>query len=157
MTHIIKDRWFFWTYYPELATLVGTANCEVLNTLAQGEVHFQVLFQGWKHIVCMWKCLHALDIPINLLLVGAMAEKSVCIIFEKDAMTIHFPRSAVDINGVFLSAAVAHHLLLLHCNFLLPPLSSATTPLPANTLAFSAIAEPTPPLFFLCTPVDSGL
>ena len=156
-THIVKDRQYFWTYHPKLATPVGTANCGVLNTLAQGEVRFRVLFQGWERIICMRKCLHAPDVPINLLSVGAMAEKSVRVIFEKGATTIHFPRSTVDVDGVSLSAAVAHRLSFLHCDFLLPPSSSAATLLPANTLAFPAIAEPTPPLFFPRVPVDSEL
>lgn len=52
-THIIKDCQCFWTYHPELATLVGTANCGVLNTLAQGEVCFRLLFQGQECVICM--------------------------------------------------------------------------------------------------------
>ena len=40
-------------YHPELVTPVDTANCGVLNKMAQGEVHFQVLFQGQECVVHM--------------------------------------------------------------------------------------------------------
>jgi len=66
-----------------------------------------MLFQGQEHVIHMQECLHAPDVPINLLLIGAMVKKSVCVVLEKNAMTIHFPCLAVDVNGVFLSAAVA--------------------------------------------------
>ncbi|KAG6873025.1 hypothetical protein C0992_009158, partial [Termitomyces sp. T32_za158] len=36
-THLIRDREFFWSYHPDKATLVGTANCGILSTLAKGE------------------------------------------------------------------------------------------------------------------------
>jgi len=156
-THIIKDRQYFWTYNPELATPVGTANCGVLNTLARGEVRFRVLFQGQERIVRMRECLHAPDVPVNLLSVGAMAEKSVHVIFEKGAMTIHFPHSSVDVDGVSLSAVVAHRLSFLRCDFLLPPSSSVPDALLADILAFPAMSDSTPPLFFPHTPVDSEL
>lgn len=144
-------------YHPELVTLVGTANYGVLNTLARGEVHFRVLFQGQEHVIRMWECLQAPDVPINLLSVGAMAEKSVHVTFEKGAMTIHFAYSAVDINGVSLSAVIAHHLLFLHCDFILPPSSSAATPLPANIFCIPCYSRTHTTPFFPHTSVDSEL
>jgi len=51
--HIIRDRCFFWTYHPEQATPVGTANCSILNTLARGEVHFTVLVDGHLRTICL--------------------------------------------------------------------------------------------------------
>jgi len=156
MTHIVKDCQYFWTYHPELTTPVGTANCGVLKTLVQGKVCFRISFQGQEHVVHMRECLHALDVPINLLSVGAMAEKSVNVLFEKGATTMHFPCSSVDIDGVSLSAVVAHHLSFLRCDFLLPP-TSTVAPAPSDTLAFPTVSDPSPSFFFPCTPVDSEL
>ena len=81
----------FWTYDPGLATLVGTANCGTLTMLAHGEVHFWVVLGGSECTVCIWDCLHAPDIPINLLSVGAMQEKQLEVIFDHTVTTIHFP------------------------------------------------------------------
>jgi len=155
-THIIKDRQYFWTYHPELATPVGTANCGVLETLTRGEVRFRISFQGQERVVRMRECLHAPSVPINLLSVGAMAEKSVNVLFEKGATTIHFPCSSVDVDGISLSAAVAHRLSFLRCNFLLPP-SSGVASAPSDVLAFPAVSNPSPTHFFPHTPVDSDL
>ncbi|KAG6876872.1 hypothetical protein C0993_012392, partial [Termitomyces sp. T159_Od127] len=38
-------------------------------------------------------CLHAPEIPINLLSVGSMVENDLKLIFEKDATSITFPKS----------------------------------------------------------------
>ncbi|KAG6825830.1 hypothetical protein H0H92_002272, partial [Tricholoma furcatifolium] len=69
-THIIKDRRFFWSYDPSGTVDVGTANCGVLSTLAHGEVRFRAHVDG-KHVVFILRdCLHAPDVPINLLSFG---------------------------------------------------------------------------------------
>ncbi|KAG6807918.1 hypothetical protein H0H92_006002 [Tricholoma furcatifolium] len=73
-THIIRDRRYFWSYDESGAVDVGTANCGILSTLARGEVRFRAHVDG-KHVVFILRdCLHAPDVPINLLSVGSMVE-----------------------------------------------------------------------------------
>ncbi|KAF5370999.1 hypothetical protein D9615_010024 [Tricholomella constricta] len=82
--HIIRDRKFFWTYDTTLAVPVGTANCGTLETLAKGEVRFRITIDGLEQILSLQDCLHAPDVPINLLSVGSMTEKNVRLVFEKN-------------------------------------------------------------------------
>jgi len=107
-THIIHDRWFFWTYNPALATPVGMANCGVLNTLAWAEVHFCAMVGSVEYMFCMKDCLHAPDCPVNLLSVGAMAEKHIHVVFNFGIMTIYFPRASPASDNILLSASVSH-------------------------------------------------
>ncbi|KAG6830493.1 hypothetical protein H0H87_007850 [Tephrocybe sp. NHM501043] len=74
-THIIHDHKWFWTYHPELAVPIGTANCgQVLETKACGKVRFHVHIDGKTIIICLPDCLHAPDMPINLLSISLMVE-----------------------------------------------------------------------------------
>ncbi|KAG6886799.1 hypothetical protein C0992_002306, partial [Termitomyces sp. T32_za158] len=83
--HIIKDKRHFWTYCPELAVPVGTANCGTLNTLARGEVRFNTHVNGKTITLILKDCLHAPTVPINLLSVGSMVEHDMKFLFEREA------------------------------------------------------------------------
>lgn len=137
-THIIRDAKHFWTYHPELAVPVGTANCGILQTKARGEVRFRAHVDGLSVVLVLADCLHAPDVPINLLSVGSMVENDIKLVFEKDATTIHFPDASKDLRGKSLSAMVHKRLSFLHCDFVPPPTPHVDTP-----LSFPAIASNT--------------
>lgn len=80
-THIIKDHQYFWTYDSSLAVPVSIANCGTLNVLAQGKCCFQAHVNSKSVTLILSECLHAPDVPINLLLVGLIVEHG---------MDIHF-------------------------------------------------------------------
>ncbi|KAG6871232.1 hypothetical protein C0993_003628, partial [Termitomyces sp. T159_Od127] len=75
-THLIWDRRYFWTYDTLGAVNIGTANCGTLVTLAKGEVCFQAHINGKTIIITLPDCLHAPDVPINLLSVGSMTDRN---------------------------------------------------------------------------------
>jgi len=128
-THIICDHHFFWTYHLEQATPVGTANCGVLNTLARGEVRFTIFIGGQLHTICLWNCLHALDVSINLLSVGAMTEQDFKVYFEKPGTFVHLPLTFSSATHLTFMATVINHLSFLQCDFVLPPVTAPSLPL----------------------------
>lgn len=123
--HIFRDRSLFWTYDPGLATPVKTANCGFLQTLAQGIVRFRVVSGGRSVVFVLKDCLHAPDAPINLLSVGAFAEKGVHVTFMQGRTTISFPSSDSVLSGFSFDATVQHRLSFLDCDFVRPPASPA--------------------------------
>jgi len=156
-THIICDRSWFWTYDVGLAMPVGTANCGTLMTLAWGEVHFRIVLDGIEHTVCLHDCLHAPDVPINLLSVGAMQEKQLMLVFGPgEITTIHLPRSMAGRAGLTIKVTFLHHLSFLQCDFLLPP---SAPDLPVVSAAYPALSlsDYTPNVFFPHIPADLDL
>ena len=155
--HIIRDWRYFWTYNPSLATPVSMVNCGVLNTLARGEVHFRALLGGIECVFCMPDCLHALDIPINLLSVGAMAEKHVHVVFDFGVTSIYIPWSSCGADGLFLSASMVDRLSFLKCDFiLLLDACPSDLDLP-SPVTFPALSTAKPMLSFPHTPVNPEL
>ncbi len=74
--HIFKEKKNFWSYCKDKAVDVKTANCDVLSTMACGEIHIQVHCSNGKHVVvCLLDCLHVPDVPMNLISVGALMGK----------------------------------------------------------------------------------
>ncbi|KAF5378189.1 hypothetical protein D9615_007558 [Tricholomella constricta] len=122
--HIIRDRKFFWTYDTSLAVPVGTANCGTLSTLAKGEVRFRILLDGQEQIICLRDCLHAPDVPINLISVGSLTEKDMRLVFEKNVTSIHLPDSFSPTSDLTINATVVRRLSFLHLDFVLPSNSS---------------------------------
>ncbi|KAF5378208.1 hypothetical protein D9615_007539 [Tricholomella constricta] len=138
--HIIRDRRFFWTYDTSLAVPVGTANCGTLQTLARGEVRFRIVLDGIEQIISLPDCLHAPDVPINLLSVGSMTEKNVRLVFEKDATSIQFPDASPSPTSHTIEATVVRRLSFLHLDFVLPP-SSPVPRLTEDLIAFPAVEQ----------------
>ncbi|KAF5383864.1 hypothetical protein D9615_003634 [Tricholomella constricta] len=126
--HIIRDRSFFWTYDTTLAVPVGTANCGTLETLAKGEVRFRVLIDGVEQIIALKDCLHAPDVPVNLLSVGSMTEKNIRLVFEKNWSVDS--RSFVWTSSYLRRLSMS--LILSHLSFF-PPFNN-------RTLIFSSLA-----------------
>ncbi|KAG6824266.1 hypothetical protein H0H92_007401 [Tricholoma furcatifolium] len=90
-THLFKDRDVFWFYDESGAVDVGTANCGTLSTCARGKVRFRAHVDA-KHVIFVLKdCLHAPEVPINLLSVGSMVENHLHLVFESASTSITFP------------------------------------------------------------------
>jgi len=100
MNHIIQDHSLFWTYHMSLATPVKTANCGILETLAKGDVKFHVQCSSQSVVLVLRDCLHAPSAPINLLSVGAMQERCLCIHFDENTTIIHFPSDYPVLSGL---------------------------------------------------------
>ncbi|KAF5374519.1 hypothetical protein D9615_009037 [Tricholomella constricta] len=145
--HIIRDRKYFWTYDTTLAVPVGTANCGTLTTLAKGEVRFRITIDGIEQIVSLQDCLHAPDVPINLLSVGSMTEKNVRLVFEKNITSIHFPDNVNRVPTHSINATVVRRLSFLHLDFVLPP-DSSTPNDPEFLIALPAVDRLDTDLFY---------
>jgi hypothetical protein len=89
-SHIFRDHSIFWTYDPEWAVSVQTTNCGTLHTLVHGNVKFRVQCGLSSVVVTLCDCLHAPDVPLNLISVGALQEHRMQLIFEHDGTIIHF-------------------------------------------------------------------
>ena len=125
--YILRDRANFWTYDTTKASPVKTANCGYLQTLARGTACFRVSSGGRSVVFVLHDCLHAPDAPINLLSVGALAEKGVNCLFSKDSTTISLPATHPDLPSFSFSAVVLHRLSFLNCDFVLPPVPPSTS------------------------------
>ena len=137
-THIIRDWSCFWTYDASLTTPDGTANDGMLTTLACGEVCFCILLDSIEHTVSLCDCLHASDVPINLLSVGAMQEKQLILVFGPGKLTtIHLPSTMVGRSGLSIEATFICRLSFLKCDFISPPSTSG--------LSLVSVARPTTP------------
>ncbi|KAF5374000.1 hypothetical protein D9615_009908 [Tricholomella constricta] len=145
--HIIRDRKYFWTYDTTLAVPVGTANCGTLTTLAKGEVRFRINMDGTDQVICLRDCLHAPDVPINLLSVGSLAEKDMRLVFEKNTTSIHFPDSVPHLSEHPINATVVCRLSFLHLDFVLPSSTAAPSSLD-DFLVFPAIEQQPSDLVF---------
>ena len=116
--HIIHDRALFWTYREDQAVPVKTANCGILKTLACGDVKFRVPFGQQQIILTLRDSLHAPDVPLNFLSVGAMQEKRMQIHFHKDHTVIHFLSDHPVLSRHMITAIVFRCLSFLQCDFL---------------------------------------
>jgi hypothetical protein len=118
--HIFQDRHLFHTYNVDGATPVKTANCGFLTTLAIGDVKIRLTL-GDKTVVWTLKnCLHAPNVPINLISVGALQEHHMSVMFSFQKTTISFPPDH-QLSGVSFNAHVTRRLSLLNLDFISPP------------------------------------
>ena len=136
---------------------VRTVNCGTLTMLAWGEVRFHIILDGIEHTVCLHDCLHAPDVPINLLSVGAMQEKQLMLVFGPgEITTIHLPRSMAGRAGLTIKATFLHCLSFLQCDFLLP-LSASDLPVVSATYPALSLSDHAPDVFFSHIPADLDL
>jgi hypothetical protein len=119
--HIFRDRAIFHTYDVDGAVSVKTANCGLLATLAIGDVKIKLTIGDQTIIWTLRNCLHAPDVPINLLSVGALQEHHMSITFSFQKTTISFPPDHPRLSGLSFDAHVTRRLSLLDLDFLLPP------------------------------------
>lgn len=120
--HIFRNRDLFHTYIVEGAVPVKTANCGFLTTLGIGDVKIRLTI-GDKNVVwTLTNCLHAPDVPINLISVGALQEHHMSVAFSFCKTTISFPQDHPQLSGLSFDAFVTRHLSLLNFNFIQPPI-----------------------------------
>jgi hypothetical protein len=122
--HIFCDRTVFHTYDTDGAVSVKTANCGLLTTLAIGDVKIKLLVGDKMVIWTLHNCLHAPDVPINLISVGALQEHHMSITFSFQKTTISFPNDHPSLSGLSFHAYVTNRLSLLDLNFLPSPTAS---------------------------------
>ena len=148
--HIIRDRSLFWTYDTTRATAVKTANCGSLQSLARGSVRFRVTSGGRTVNFILNDCLHAPDAPVNLLSVGALTEKDIVFVFQKDHTAISFPSDHPVLPSFSFNATVLHRLSFLDCDFVFPPASPLASlsdpPSPLLDLSDHALSATFPPV-----------
>ena len=118
--HIFRDREVFHTYNVEGAVPVKTANCGILTTHGIGDVKIKLLIQGKTITWTLKNCLHAPDVPINLISVGALQEHRMSIIFSFQKTTICFPSDHPLLSDHSFDAHVTRRLSLLNLDFIFP-------------------------------------
>jgi len=145
--HIIRDRVLFWMYHTSLAVPVKMANCSTLETLARGDIKFKVQCGLHFIVLVLQDCLHAPSAPINLS-VRAMQEHCMCLHFNIDTTTIHFPSNHPILSGQSINVTVIHQLSFLQCAFLTP----TPTITDGTEVAFPTFVVPdkTPSLWHHC-------
>ena len=127
--HIIRDRNLFHSYDTSGAVPVKTANCGFLTTLAIGNVKFRLIIGEQTITWTLKNCLHAPDVPINLISVGALQEHHMSINFSFEKTTIAFPSSHPKLGGLSFDAQVIHRLSLLNLNYIPANISPPSTAL----------------------------
>jgi hypothetical protein len=120
--HIFRDRNLFHTYSIDDAVPVKTANCGVLNTLGMGTIKVNLRIGNRTIIWTLTNCLHALDVPINLISVGALQEHHMSVVFSFNKTTISFPDDHQHLSGLSFDAHVTRRLSLLDLDFIDPPI-----------------------------------
>jgi hypothetical protein len=133
--HIIHDRTLLQMYDTNGAIPVKTANCGFLTTLAIGDVKFCIVIKGQTVIWTLKNCLHAPDVPINLISVSALQEHHMSITFSFQKTTIAFLTSHPQLSGLSFDAKVIHRLSLLHLDYI-----TSTTKPPAIVYVLFQVA-----------------
>ena len=110
-----------------------TANCGFLETLAVGDVKFNMKLSNGRTIIWTLKnCLHAPMVPINLISVGALQEHHLSVSFSYQKTTVYFPTDHPDLSGLSFEATVHRRLSLLDLDFIVTP-SVDPVPVPMPT------------------------
>src|SRR6202522_3275888 len=119
--HIFHDRSLFHTYDIDGAVPVKTANFGFLTTLAVGDIKIKLTFGDKTVTWTLWNCLHAPDVPINLISVGALQEHHMSVVFSFQKTTICFPSDHPQLSGLSFDVHVTQRLSLLRLVFVPPP------------------------------------
>ena len=132
--HIVRDRALFRNYAAQSIS-VGTANCGSLEALGTGDVEFRYPF-GDRHVTFTLRgCLFAPTAPINLLSVGALAERGLSCLFSPGGITkIFYPDTHPRLPGFSFSATVVNRLSFLNLAFIPPDLPLAHSAMPARVV-----------------------
>ena len=118
--HIFRDRNVFHTYDINGAVPVKTANCGSLTTLGIGDVKIRLIIGDKTIIWTLTNCLHAPDVPINLISVGALQEHHMSVDFSFRKTTISFPSTHPQLSTSSFDAFVTRRLSLLNLDFVTP-------------------------------------
>ena len=129
--HIIRDRSLFRNYSAQ-AISVGTANCGSLEALGTGDVEFTYSSGDRQVTFTLCSCLFAPTAPINLLSVGALAERGMSCLFSPGGITkLSYPDDHPRLPNFSLSATVINRLSFLKLSFVPPDLPLVPTAMPA--------------------------
>ena len=132
--HIVRDRALFRNYSAQPVS-IGTANCGSLEALGTGDVEFRYVFGERQVIFTLRSCLYAPSAPINLLSVGALAERGMSCLFSPGGITkIFYPESHPRLPGFSLTATVVNRLSFLNLTFIPPDVTVHPTAFPAQTV-----------------------
>ena len=85
---------------------VKTANCGILTTLGIGNVKIKLVIGDRTVIWTLTNCLHAPDVPINLISVGTLQEHQMSVIFSFRKTTISFPSDHPSLSDLSFDAHV---------------------------------------------------
>ena len=124
---------------------MGMANCGILNMLACGNVKFHVHFHdGGTRTVVMHDCMHAPDVPINLILVGYLQEQLFHILFHPTGTDIYFSakpgQSPLVVEATLLHCLSFLNIEIVLCLTLVAP-DTLSSPLPISHISH-AIPSP---------------
>jgi len=117
-SHIFRDRSLFWNYRDDNSTSIRTANCGILSTLGRGDVKVCLIIGGQTVTWTLRNCLHAPDVPINLISVGLLQNAGMTIAFGKGTTILSFPPSHGSLS---FEAVIYNRLSFVRCDFIRPP------------------------------------
>ena len=142
--HIVRDRALFRSF-KDHSISVGTANCGFLEALGTGDVVFRYPFGVHFVNFTLRDCLYAPGAPINLLSVGALAERGMSCLFSPGGITkVSYSDDHPHLAGFFLTATVVNRLSFLNLPFVSPPVSlvSVASAPPSSPVLSSAYSFP---------------
>jgi hypothetical protein len=140
---MVKDRSLFWDFDDSDASRVAvrTANCGEFVTHGRGMVKFEVRVGEKNIVLCLRDCLYSPELPINLMSVGAVAEKGVDVIYSAGLCRLVFPVAHPELGGYTLHTTMVGRLAFMWCRFLCPPALSFPIPV-IEQLALPALPSP---------------
>ena len=144
--HIFRDHDLFHTYSAEGAVPVKTANCSTLPTLGIRDVKIKLSIGTKKVVWTLTNCLHAPNVPINLISVGTLQEHCMIVTFSFQKTTITFPPNHPHLLGLSFDAHVTRRLSLLNLDFILPstpPIAFYLFPATQNSQRYGTAASVT--------------
>jgi hypothetical protein len=145
-SHLIKSREYFWTYNPENARPVTTANMGMLKMEACGECRAIVTFAGRRTRIKLRDCLHSPRACANLLSVGRLSDANITSTFTSNSVIL-------SRNGAaFASGDMVNRLFHLDIEFIpapvinndvvvVPRTSQVIEPPPSETVLFTKVKE----------------
>ena len=132
--HIIHDRTLFRNYAAQPVS-VGTVNCGSLEALGMRDVEFCYISGERQVIFTLRGCLYAPSAPINLLSVGALAERGMSCLFSPGGITkMSYPESHPRPPGFSITATVINCLSFLNLTLNPPDITVTPTAFPAQTV-----------------------
>ncbi len=86
-----------------------------------GDAYISVDIGGQTATIILCQCLHAPDVPINLISVGALMKNSMDMGFGKHKTTCYFPQMHKGLKSSSFQADIVGCLSFLNCKFIPPP------------------------------------
>jgi hypothetical protein len=150
--HLICDRRYFWTYSTTESVSIKTANCGSMTALGRGDVKFRVHIGDQPVVWTLKDCLHAPEVPVNLLSVGAMQDAGIDFHFPGGPVVrdtiLYLPKSLSSGPRLRVLATRVNRLSFLQCNFLDPP--APLDPVPPTVFPVFPNSTLSPDLWHRC-------